>query len=367
MEKEPSKDPRRPAPESRQPSTHRTEEGQQPQEELDKGLSTTTQSHTSFRVRAVIVAVNLTIVLLALVAFWCAVYSLVVRPSQRNHLLHNVMSKSFSFTLLMHLDAFTIALSVALGTVSACGMVGALRENVFVLDVYQTLLCILIVFSSLLAIAITMGPQWVRNHIKEGAYVEFIQGYRHSDHFRHMIDTLQTSMRCCGFSSDTFRDWEKNEYFRCATDNPSNERCSVPNSCCRSRVLAVNGSEPVLVPRFCGRGVLLMEEQEAWRYVHTRSCADAALTHVMDHVVTYVGFGMLFNVLLLSMLVTSVVLQDQIHDISAIYDAYYRAVIEGQEAMQEAGLIKLPEKPPEQPPERQTTEKPNVKPNAGFA
>ncbi|KAK8783195.1 hypothetical protein V5799_015459 [Amblyomma americanum] len=275
---------------------------QQRQDIRDKIISTTTEEHASFRVRGVIVGVNLAIVLLALVAFWCAAFSYALRPSQLKLLLHNLMSKSPSFTLLIHLDAFTIALSVALGTVSACGMVGALRENVAVLEVYQRLLAILIMICSLLALATVMAPHSVRNHLKESAYVEFIQGYRHSDHFQYLIDALQASLRCCGFSSDTFRDWEKNEYFRCATDNPSNERCSVPNSCCRSRVLGVNGSEPVVVSRFCGRGVLLMEEQEAWRYVYTRSCADAVLTYVMDNLVTFVGVAMLFNIFLLTML-----------------------------------------------------------------
>ncbi|KAK8757201.1 hypothetical protein V5799_000098 [Amblyomma americanum] len=322
------------------------------QVEGDKSLSTTTQVHARPRARGVIVGVNLTVVLLALVALWCATYSFAVRPSNRNSLLYNLLNKSFLFTLFMHLDALIIALSVASGTVAAFGLVAALRENIIVLEVYQSLIAVLIVANSVLAIAGALGPQSARDHIKESAYVEFIQGYRRSEYFQHLIDALQSSMDCCGFSTENFRDWDRNEYFRCVQGNPSRERCSVPHSCCRSRVLSVNDSELVQAPRFCGRGVLLMEDQEAWRRVYTRSCADAALTYVMDNLVVFVGVGMVLNMLMLGMLATSILLQDQIRTITAIYDAYYKAVNEGQEAMEEAGVIKLPQRPLEQPPEK---------------
>ncbi|KAH7951860.1 hypothetical protein HPB52_014331 [Rhipicephalus sanguineus] len=97
--------------------------------------------------------------------------------------------------------------------------------------------------------------------------------------------------------------------------------------------------------RFCGHGVLLMDDQEAWRRVYTRSCADAALTYVMDNLVVFICVGMVLNMFLLFMLITSVVLQDQIHTITAVYEAYYKTLEEGQVVMQEAGIIKLPETP----------------------
>ncbi|KAH8024386.1 hypothetical protein HPB51_022870 [Rhipicephalus microplus] len=320
----------------------------QPQAERKESLSTTTRIHTEIRTRGIVVVVNLVIMLLSLVALWCATYSYAVRPSsERGNLLNNVMRKSFLYTLFMHLDVFILVLSVSLSVVAAFGLVGALRENITVLEAYQSLLALTILLNSVAAVAGTVMPQSARNHLRQTAFVEFIQSYRETEYFQHMIDALQASMRCCGFSEDAFRDWNLNEYFHCASGNPSRERCSVPFSCCRRRVLGDNETSEVSMPvgRFCGHGVLLMDDQEAWRRVYTRSCADAALTYVMDNLVVFVGVGMVLNMLLLFMLITSVILQDQIHSITAIYEAYYMTLEEGQVAMQEAGLIKLPERP----------------------
>ncbi|XP_050034655.1 tetraspanin-33-like [Dermacentor andersoni] len=343
-------------PQETQPTTQRTETAAfQKQSEVEHSLSTTTRLHSELRIRGIIVGVNLVVVLLSLVALWCATYSYLVRPSsERDDLLNSLMRKSFLFTFFMHLDVFVVVVSVSLSAVAICGLVGALRENIAVLEAYQSLLAVIILVNSITAIAAALGPQSARDHLKDSAYVEFVQGYRQSEHFQHLIDTLQRSMHCCGFSRDSFRDWDRSEYFHCAMGNPSRERCSVPFSCCRRRVLDVNDSSnlPVLARRFCGHGVLLMDDQEAWQRVYTRSCADAALTYVMDNLVTFVGAGMAFNMFLLFMLITSVVLQDQIQTISAISEAYYDTLNEGQEAMQEAGLIKFPKKPRNKPTDK---------------
>ncbi|KAH6930737.1 hypothetical protein HPB50_018017 [Hyalomma asiaticum] len=314
----------------------------------DRSLSTTTRLHTEIRTRGIIVGVNLVIMLLSQVALWCATYSYTVRPSpQRENLLSSAMRKSLLYTFFTHLDVFIFALSVSLSAVAACGLVGALRENVAVLEAYQSLLALTILVNSAAAVVGTLVPQSARNNLRESSFVEFVQGYRQTEYFQHIIDALQMSMRCCGFSEDAFRDWNLNEYFHCASGNPSRERCSVPFSCCRRKVLGSgneSSDQPAPAGRFCGHGVLLMDDQEAWRHVYTRSCADAALAYVMDHLVVFVGVGMVLNMFLLFMLITSVILQDQIHTISAIYEAYYKTLEEGQEEMQEAGLIKLPEK-----------------------
>ncbi|XP_037518080.1 tetraspanin-33 [Rhipicephalus sanguineus] len=318
----------------------------EPEAEGERSLSTTTRIHTELRTRGIIVGVNLVIVLLSLVALWCATYSYSVRPSsERGNLLNNVMSKSFLYTLFMHLDVFILVLSVSLTVVAAFGLVGALRENIAVLEAYQSLLALTILLNSVAAVAGMLMPQSARNHLKQAAFVEFIQGYRQTEYFQHIIDALQTSMRCCGFSEDTFHDWNLNEYFHCASGNPSRERCSVPFSCCRQRVLGVNETSDQSMPsgRFCGHGVLLMDDQEAWKRVYTRSCADAALTYVMDNLVVFICVVMVVNMFLLFMLVTSAVLQDQVHTITTVYEAYYKTLEQGQVVMQEAGLIKSPE------------------------
>ncbi|KAL1460285.1 hypothetical protein MTO96_027576 [Rhipicephalus appendiculatus] len=149
------------------------------QAERKRSLSTTTLIHTEIRTRGVVVGVNLVIVLLSLVALWCATYSYAVRPSsERGNLLNNVMRKSFLYTLFMHLDVFILVLSVSLSVVAAFGLVGALRENVAVLEAYQSLLALTILLNSVAAVVGTLMPQSARNHLRQTAFVEFIQGYR---------------------------------------------------------------------------------------------------------------------------------------------------------------------------------------------
>ncbi|KAH9371258.1 hypothetical protein HPB48_010003 [Haemaphysalis longicornis] len=284
----------------------------------DWALSTTTNVAPSGRIRGVLVGINLVIVLLSLTVLWSAMYSSLTRPSQPTTFFGSLVSNSFLFTLVMYFDVFLLILSSVFIVVShaACAT----------------------------AIAGALLPRPARNSLKESSYKEFIAAYRHSDDFQQVVDSLQKSMHCCGFSQDSFRDWNLNEYFRCDVDNPSNQRCAVPSSCCRYR--SPNASElaeEVTVPRFCGHGVLLMSDENAWEYVNTRSCADALLSVVTDNVVALVGFGMLLNMFLLFMIVTTVVLQDQIKEVRAIYDAYYKALSQGQAGMEESG-IRLPEK-----------------------
>lgn len=315
-----------------------------------ESLSVTTKVSVSGRIRGVVVGVNLVVVLLSLIVLWSSMYSFQTRPSQPTTFLGSLGSNSFLFTLVMYFDVFLIILSVLFISVATCGLVGALRENLAVLEAYQCLLAIVILVNSVAAIAGTVWPRPGRNSLKESSYKEFIQGYRHNDEFQSLIDALQKSLQCCGFSQDSFRDWSLNEYFRCDVGNPSRERCAVPHSCCRSR--SPNGSQladELTAPRFCGHGVLLMSDEKAWERVYTRSCADAALSFVTEHVVEFVGLGMLLNMFLLFMVITSVVLQDQVKVVRSIYNAYYKTLAEGQEAMERSG-IKLPEKAAEGPP-----------------
>lgn len=50
-----------------------------------------------------------------------------------------------------------------------------------------------------------------------------------------LIFEIYFQFECCGITADSYRDWDANEYFHCADDNPSAERCGVPPSCCINR------------------------------------------------------------------------------------------------------------------------------------
>ncbi|KAH7938716.1 hypothetical protein HPB51_028766 [Rhipicephalus microplus] len=101
-------------------------------------------------------------------------------------------------------------------------------------------------------------------------------------------------------------------YFHCDASNPSQERCSVPPSCCRP--------ESTFTGIFCGRSVLNLSDHEAWFRVHTGSCPDATNRYVKEHVMI-IGGVCLVAVIVLAFIdmVTNAVI-DEIDIIRKIYD-----------------------------------------------
>ncbi len=102
-------------------------------------------------------------------------------------------------------------------------------------------------------------PHKISYFLEESLSDELIKSYRDDLDFQNLIDLVQEEFKCCGISSQGFRqetvggtesdeiftatfffpcrDWSKNEYFNCTAnpkDNPSVERCGVPFSCCIS-------------------------------------------------------------------------------------------------------------------------------------
>ncbi|KAG0443821.1 hypothetical protein HPB47_014489 [Ixodes persulcatus] len=307
-------------------------------------LSSTVLIDVGFTRRAIIVGTNLVAMLISLVVMWVSLGTSHSRPGHLISFWGHLLTRPFLFTFVMHFEVILIVISVLALITSSAGFLGALRENSFLLDVYHCGIVFFITSITAFAITLSIFPVALRNHVQKGVYRDFVTSYRDSPDFKNLIDGLQTSLRCCGFSRDSFRDWEFNQYFSCREDNPSRERCGVPASCCR-----VNDTATSLLDMLCGSGVLLEGEQQAWEKVYTRSCADATLSYVDAHLMGYLLLCIAITLFVVLMLTTSIVLYDEIRSMRLIYGVYYEYLALGQEKMKKEG-VSLPPTPKSEHP-----------------
>ncbi|KAL3212618.1 hypothetical protein MRX96_008027 [Rhipicephalus microplus] len=196
--------------------------------------------------------------------------------------------------LLLHLEIVLMVLSLGVFIVASIGFIGALRENIELLDLYNTLQGSFVtteaVFIVMLFFLPTIGREFVISHIT----TEFIVHYRDKLDYQREIDYVQSSLHCCGMTDNSYRDWNANPYFNCSPTNPSAERCSVPPSCCRIMEVpdivnydsgtgaheaepikasksgapesaGASANDGVYVTTLCGRGVMNLKEQDAWK------------------------------------------------------------------------------------------------------
>ncbi|KAL3208897.1 hypothetical protein MRX96_052431 [Rhipicephalus microplus] len=115
----------------------------------------------------------------------------------------------------------------------------------------------------------------MKSVIKTTMSEKLVVHYRDSQDIHDLVDAIQRYLKCCGITSRNFRDWNDNIYFHYDACNPSQERCSVPPSCCRP--------ESTFTGIFCGCSVLNLSNHEAWFRVHTGSCPDATNRYVKEH------------------------------------------------------------------------------------
>ncbi|KAL1478679.1 hypothetical protein MTO96_034908 [Rhipicephalus appendiculatus] len=132
---------------------------------------------------------------------------------------------------------FFIVVGCLVFIIAGLGCVGALRENKNFLCFYGFSLSGIAVAVVLVAVLAfvwsTSSPpnrSGVENILRRAVVI-----YRDDPDMEHLINTLQSSLSCCGISSRGYLDWQHNAYFNCSPWNPSRERCGVPYSCCREQ------------------------------------------------------------------------------------------------------------------------------------
>ncbi|XP_074684243.1 tetraspanin-33 [Strix aluco] len=158
-----------------------------------------------------------------------------------------------------------IAVGVLIFLITFCGCVGSLRENICLLQAFSV--CLTIVFLLQLAAGV-LG--FVFSDKARGKVSDIINAaivhYRDDPDLQNLIDFGQKEFSCCGGVS--YKDWSQNMYFNCTPANPSQERCSVPFSCC------LRDTHQAVVNTQCGWGVQARGYLEAGAVIYTTGCVD---------------------------------------------------------------------------------------------
>ncbi|KAM9581803.1 tetraspanin-33 isoform 3-T3 [Guaruba guarouba] len=137
----------------------------------------------------------------------------------------------------------------------------------------QFSICLAIIFL-LQLVAGVLG--FVFSDKARGKVSEIINGaimhYRDDLDLQNLIDFGQKEFSCCGGVS--YKDWSQNMYFNCTMDNPSQERCSVPFSCC------LPDDNEVVINTMCGHGIQAMGYVEASAVIYTHGCIDSLVNWI---------------------------------------------------------------------------------------
>ncbi|XP_061403335.1 tetraspanin-33-like isoform X1 [Lethenteron reissneri] len=158
--------------------------------------------------------------------------------------------------------------------ITFCGCIGALRENIVLLQMFSV--CLAVVFLLQLAAGVLGFVFSDKARVRISKLInKGIVYYREDIDLQNAIDYGQQEFECCGGA--TYKDWSRNMYFNCSLENPSPERCGVPFSCCLAQ------RDEAVLNSMCGYGVQQQEQLEAARSVHTSGCIDKLVAWAHGH------------------------------------------------------------------------------------
>ncbi|KAL1476705.1 hypothetical protein MTO96_036312 [Rhipicephalus appendiculatus] len=233
-------------------------------------------------------------------------------------------NRSFLVSVMVNMDVTAFFISGAVVVASFLGFMGALRENVCFLQWYLNVLLGLEVLCTIMAFAAFFVPFISTGSAQSLFSIDMIVSYRDNPDYARLVDTAQASFQCCGVTSERYHDWNHNIYFRCSKSNPSTERCSVPASCCRPLEGENPDLETRLKRRFCGSGVLVVTEQEAWQKIYTRNCVDATIAYIRANTFVLIGVSMVLMAVLAVLARAATRVHDEVISLTRLYDEYYQ-------------------------------------------
>ncbi|KAK9400288.1 tetraspanin-33 [Crotalus adamanteus] len=211
-----------------------------------------------------------------------------------------------------------LVIGVLMFFVTFCGCVGALRENICLVQTFSfclTLLFLLQLAAGVLGFVFSDKAQGKMSEVLNKAIVY----YRDDLDLQNLIDLGQKEFGCCGGVS--YKDWSQNMYFNCTPQNPSREMCSVPYSCCRQL------EDQLVINTMCGQGVQRLSYPVASEVIHPDGCIDRLVDWMHSNLLLMGGVALglalpqLIGILLSQLLVSQI--KDQVRFLS--YSQQHRA------------------------------------------
>lgn len=98
-------------------------------------------------------------------------------------------------------------LGLVLALLSLTGCVGALRENMCLLQTFSAAVLLLVVVQVLAAVIVYSLQGQIVEYLRSGMLAAMVR-YQDDLDLRFITDEIQTGLQCCG--ADTYRDWEIN-------------------------------------------------------------------------------------------------------------------------------------------------------------
>lgn len=192
-----------------------------------------------------------------------------------------------------------ICVGVCVFIVSFCGCVGALRENVCLLETYHYILAVILLLQCIGGIlAFSFWPETkklINNKVQTA-----IQKYTSNPDLRNLIDRIQFEFKCCG--STNTDDWDWNPYYSCSATTM--QSCGVPWSCCLRKFQR---------NKQCGYGVrrtrLRLKMAE---FLQLDTCMDVVLQFFKNNLMAVAGVAVAFILPLLIGVILSYILVRQI-------------------------------------------------------
>ncbi|XP_017159333.1 tetraspanin-15 [Poecilia reticulata] len=178
-----------------------------------------------------------------------------------------------------------ILLGIVMFVVSFIGVLGSLRDNLTLLNVfmYTLLVCLILeLLGGLLGLVFhNQTLDLVNKNISNG-----IKIYYDDLDFKNILDFVQKKFKCCG--GEDFTDWKVNIYHKCPGRGPL--ACGVPYTCC----IMTQPNE--VVNTLCGHHILNETRQDAMKVIHVRGCTHAFMHWMQDN---YKKMAILLLVILL--------------------------------------------------------------------
>ncbi|KAH6948927.1 hypothetical protein HPB50_027149 [Hyalomma asiaticum] len=176
------------------------------------------------------------------------------------------------FTFLMRASRFLDSRFVGclVFVVAGLGCVGALRGNKSFLCVYGFLLSGIVVAVVLVAVLAfvwsTSTPpnrSGVENVLRRAVII-----YRDDPDTEHLVNTIESSLRCSAMYSRGYLGWQHNAYLNCSPWNPSAEHRRLPNVMCGYGVTDTTNRtlpsvEPVIYTQGCLQAMVALAKENS--------------------------------------------------------------------------------------------------------